>query len=518
MNIFHKFNKNTFKTQFSNAKKTNQALLIGILLSLILPASALADEYDDAKALYTSGQEAKAIETWKQLAENGDIKSQFALGAVYATGSDMLAIDDAESIKWFRAAAEQGHPVAQYNLGNAYERGRGVTQSNEQAALWWQKAADQEHAPAQFNLGTHYFFGRGVEQNSETAEQLWRKAALQNHAPAQFNLATLYKFGPIDLQNQKKAMHWYRVAARNGHEGAQKYLLTNAVDDGASGFPREPIVEGQDKNDTPRDTQSPKSNDVNAIAASEPIPLPEPKSVEANKVEATPVEAKKTEINIVAQPTSVSTNNTDSAANVDKTETEKAETIDDSAKQAVESAAETKTQAQSETLAKAQAEAANTNETIASAATKAVSEAEKSATTTAAQTTTIAARKQPEPAQSNAQKQAPANVNSNQKLSGLNITHRDSWIRSQDSNRYTLQLAAFRDEKRVIHFLREHNLNGDIAYFKFTRDDTQWYAIVYGSFASSGDAKSQIASLPKALQKPEPWLRRFSSLQKLLVN
>ena len=56
----------------------------------------------------------------------------------------------------WRAAADQGHAEAQYNLGNMFEQGRGVAQSDVEAARWWQKAADQGHAGAQYNLGNMF--------------------------------------------------------------------------------------------------------------------------------------------------------------------------------------------------------------------------------------------------------------------------------------------------------------------------------------------------------------------------
>jgi TPR repeat protein len=50
-------------------------------------------------------------------------------------------------------AADQGFAAAQANLGRLYEQGRGVPQSDTEAARLYKLAADQGLAAAQANLG-----------------------------------------------------------------------------------------------------------------------------------------------------------------------------------------------------------------------------------------------------------------------------------------------------------------------------------------------------------------------------
>jgi TPR repeat protein len=56
-------------------------------------------------------------------------------------------------VRGLRAAADQGPAEAQYSLGYMFVQGRGVAQSDVEAARWFRKAADQGHADAQYNLG-----------------------------------------------------------------------------------------------------------------------------------------------------------------------------------------------------------------------------------------------------------------------------------------------------------------------------------------------------------------------------
>ena len=66
-----------------------------------------------------------------------------------------------------------------------YDQGRGMPQSDKEAAGSYRKAADQGHAEAQFNLGVMYDEGRGVPQSDKEAAMWYRKAADQGHADAQ---------------------------------------------------------------------------------------------------------------------------------------------------------------------------------------------------------------------------------------------------------------------------------------------------------------------------------------------
>ena len=78
-------------------------LLTPITLSLLL-------------SLSTAHSQSSSYEINKQLAEQGDVSSQYNLGQMYAYGEG-IPEDDTEAVKWFRLAAEQGYARAQFNLG-----------------------------------------------------------------------------------------------------------------------------------------------------------------------------------------------------------------------------------------------------------------------------------------------------------------------------------------------------------------------------------------------------------------
>jgi len=88
-----------------------------------------------APATVTPSGAANSLGDLRNLAQQGDAASQFALGAHYATG-DGVSQDYVEAVRWFSKAAEQGHIVAQATLGAYYWAGRGVPSDLQKAYFW----------------------------------------------------------------------------------------------------------------------------------------------------------------------------------------------------------------------------------------------------------------------------------------------------------------------------------------------------------------------------------------------
>lgn len=130
----------------------------------------------------------------------------------------------ADKIAQLRVKAEAGDPEAQADLAWAYDQGKGVAQSYEEAVRWLKRAADQGHARAQNNLGVTYQLGNGVAQNYEEAVKWYRKAADQGHTSAQWNLGTMYEYGVGVDQDWQEAAVWYEKAAEQGFAMAQKKM------------------------------------------------------------------------------------------------------------------------------------------------------------------------------------------------------------------------------------------------------------------------------------------------------
>lgn len=106
---------------------------------------------EDAVASYNKGDYARAIYSFRPMAEKGNAQAQSFLGAIYGNGYG-IARDYQEAVKWWRLAAAQGDDGAQNFLGLMYANGYGVAQSDQEASKWWQLAAAQGNAQAQENL------------------------------------------------------------------------------------------------------------------------------------------------------------------------------------------------------------------------------------------------------------------------------------------------------------------------------------------------------------------------------
>jgi TPR repeat protein len=68
-------------------------------------------------------QLAKRAAAYRVLAEQGDAKSQFALGAMYYYGKG-LPKDYVQAARWYLKSAEQGNVNAQYSIAYMYSVGR----------------------------------------------------------------------------------------------------------------------------------------------------------------------------------------------------------------------------------------------------------------------------------------------------------------------------------------------------------------------------------------------------------
>ena len=158
------------------------------VLALFVTLSALAvagpvhaGPYEEAKAAYDRGDAAAALQIWRPLAQAGEAKAQFWLGAMYDLGRGVPQ-DHATAASWYRYAAEQGLPSAQHNLAHMYEMGHGLPADYAMSAavIWYRRAAEQGYGAAQLNLGALYTEGRGVKRDYVQAYK-WLTLAGADH-------------------------------------------------------------------------------------------------------------------------------------------------------------------------------------------------------------------------------------------------------------------------------------------------------------------------------------------------
>src|SRR5215831_5119086 len=192
----------------------------GMALLLWLSAVPVWAGFEEGMQAYKNGDYATAARAWLPLAQQGDARAQFLLGALYAQGHGVPQ-DYGAAAQWFRQAAEQGHVGAQYNLGVRYHEGRGVPRDPSKAVEWFRRAAQQGFARAQYNLGVLYANGDGVPRDASQAAQWFRRAADQEEPKAQYTLGLFYVEGVGVPQDYGAAYVWFTLAAARMPSGVE---------------------------------------------------------------------------------------------------------------------------------------------------------------------------------------------------------------------------------------------------------------------------------------------------------
>jgi cell division septation protein DedD len=190
-------------------------VLVGVALAAtIVPAHA---DFAAGAAAYDAGDDKTALREWAPLAELGDARAQFALGALYESGRGVPAIDLQQAVTWYQAAAAQGLPAARNNLALLYAAGRGVSRNPFTAADLWHKAAAAGHPPAQFNLALAYERGLGLPRDFESAARWYAEAGNHGVADAAFAISELYRTGRGTVpRHDELAGLWLEVARKFG--------------------------------------------------------------------------------------------------------------------------------------------------------------------------------------------------------------------------------------------------------------------------------------------------------------
>ena len=121
--------------------------LLALTFLFLFSGSVFGGDYEDGRLAIIVKRYKIAYKLWLPLAEQGDAKSQYALGQLYYSGQGVPQ-DYKQAFKWFQLAAEQEFAPAQYNLGVMYTNGQGVPKDSESAHMWFNVAASNGNKDA----------------------------------------------------------------------------------------------------------------------------------------------------------------------------------------------------------------------------------------------------------------------------------------------------------------------------------------------------------------------------------
>jgi len=151
---------------------------------------------------------ANAVAIWRPLAEKGDADAAFNLGQAYRLGRGVPTNLGAAQT-WFERAAQKGHIDAQATLGLLlFQNG------NQAEGLKWLKAAAEQGEPrALLVYGTALFNGDSVTQDPILGYAYVSRAAAQGLAPAKDTLAQLDKLLPVEDRKKGVAIAMAKAKA-----------------------------------------------------------------------------------------------------------------------------------------------------------------------------------------------------------------------------------------------------------------------------------------------------------------
>jgi DamX protein len=67
-------------------------------------------------------------------------------------------------------------------------------------------------------------------------------------------------------------------------------------------------------------------------------------------------------------------------------------------------------------------------------------------------------------------------------------------------------------------FIAQHKLGAKANVIATVRDGKTWYVVVYGSYPDRTRARNAIGSLPDAVRRLSPWVRKVADLQAIAVD
>ena len=164
-----------------------------------------------------------AVESMRELAENGDIHAQYFMGELYRDGP-LLPPDWVMARYWFDKAAKQGYVAAQYALGKLYLSDDASVHDPELGIQWLEHAAYNGNHDASYRLGKEYMRGEAVRKDTRKAMDHIYTSAQAGNPHAQYLLGKLLLQGKMVERDKEEGIQWLSQAAEQGHSYAQCLL------------------------------------------------------------------------------------------------------------------------------------------------------------------------------------------------------------------------------------------------------------------------------------------------------
>ena len=82
-----------------------------------------------------------------------------------------------------------------------------------------------------------------------------------------------------------------------------------------------------------------------------------------------------------------------------------------------------------------------------------------------------------------------------------------------EQSRFTIQLLASQNKKKLEYFVNTHHLKGKVQLRLSQRQGVAWYVVTLGEYKQRNHAKQAINNLPKDIAQYKPWIRAIADLK-----
>ncbi len=86
------------------------------------------------------------------------------------------------------------------------------------------------------------------------------------------------------------------------------------------------------------------------------------------------------------------------------------------------------------------------------------------------------------------------------------------WLKSQQENHFTIQLIGTSNKHAAKKFILQHKLVAHAKLIKTSRNNNDWFIILYQSFPTTQEAKNARQLLSQELRTLKPWIRSFNDI------
>lgn len=198
--------------------------VIAAVVAAIFVTAAPAKAKQTREPVKTAKPTVPAKPSVLQLASEGDVAAQFALGLAYLKGDKAMAKDPAQAVEWLSLASANGNADAAQSLAKGYEQGWFGKPDQAQAASWWYRAGALGIDDGRDRFLTLYLGGQAPSIIGATGVRWLEQLADGGDSRAILALGRVFETGDGGAADHAKAQRWYRLGALAGDVEAQYRL------------------------------------------------------------------------------------------------------------------------------------------------------------------------------------------------------------------------------------------------------------------------------------------------------